>query len=379
MGDPVRTDELRTLFLFLADHDFAGYSPTYERIARHVAASPELLEFVDRAAAPNSRRGRVPVLFHAALHDLALTGTSTPLARLMAGDSSVDAAAAVDLAIAEHGADIVTTMRTRSVQTNEVGRSAAIAAGLATIDTGGRAIALIECGPSAGLNLFVDRWHVELVRDGTVIGTYGPSSSSVQLRCELRGPDAPPLGPLPSIGARTGVDPAPIDASDPVQSRWLRACLWPDLPERSARLEAALAVVALEPPSLVRGDAVTDLAPLVAAADPGLLPVVLSTWAMAYIPADGRASLVAALDAIGTRRDLAMLTLEEPRFTPGIDSVDRFTSAYDDEGDGTPTLLSLRRWREGSVMTTPLAMCHPHGRWMAWSDDGFDHGERDDG
>ena len=366
MSDARPTAELRDLFLFLAEHDFAGYSPTYERIARQMAASPELLRFVDLAAQSNSRRGRVPVLFLAALHDLALSEPDSALGRLLDGDPTVDVSSALEEAIANGGEALITTMHTRSVQTNEVGRSAAIAAGLSSVDTGGRPVALIELGPSAGLNLFVDRWHVDYLRDGTVVTSIGPADSPVRLQCELRGPDTPRLTDLPRIAIRTGVDPSPIDASDPVQARWLRACVWPDLPERSERLAAALRVVGAEPPPLVRGDAVTDLAPLVASIDPGFHPVVLSTWAMAYISAEGRAAVIAGLDAIGTERDLSVLTLEEPRFTEHLGPTEPFVRRYDEEGDGTPTLLGLRDWRGGMVTSTPLAMCHPHVRWMAW-------------
>jgi len=372
--EPDRIDELAALFTFLADTDFAGYSPLYERIARVMAGSPDLLAVVDEAAASNSRRGRVPVLFHATLHDLALRRPNTRLGEVFAGADCSDTELSTLLAttLRTEATAITTTMRTRSVQTNEVGRSAAIAAGLAAIDTGGREIALVELGPSAGLNLFVDRWHIDHVRDGEVTSSSGPSDSTVSMRCELVGPLTPPHRPLPTIALRTGVDPNPIDASDPDESRWLRACVWPDVPDRPQRLAAAIDLVAQDPPELVRGDAVTDLAPLVAGIDAALLPVVVSTWAMAYVSADGRAAIGAALDAIGARRDLDLLTLEEPRFTPGIDDPAIYVDMYRGAGDGTPTLLAHHEWRDGERITTVLALCHPHVRWMRWLDGGDD-------
>lgn len=376
MEEEGRIAELSALFTFLADHDFHGYSPLYERIARHMAGSPDLLGFVDEAASPNSRRGRVPVLFLATVHDEVLRHPDAALSAVFRGADVDDAAFADALAalLAEHRDEIVTTMRTRSVQTNEVGRTAAIAAGLARLAaTGvldGRPLALVELGPSAGLNLFPDRWHVAYVRDGSVVAETGPSGSSVRLTAELRGPLAPTSFALPPIGIRTGVDPSPIDASDPERSRWLRACVWPDVPERPQRLAAALDVVAAAPPPLVRGDAVTDLAPLVATVPGDSFPVVLSTWALAYVAAEGRARVLDALDALGATRDLALLTLEEPRFTPWLDEPDPLVEEYYAAGDGTPTMLGLRVWRDGVATSMPLAMTHPHGRWVRWLDDG---------
>ena len=365
-----RIEELSTLFAFLADHDFRGYSPLYEQIARTMADDRRLLTFVDEAASPNARRGRVPVLFHASLHDLTLTHPELELSRAFTEGAQIDLAAAISDAIDTHGDELIATMRTRSVQTNEVGRSAAIAAGLAAIDTGGRRIALVELGPSAGLNLFVDRWHVEYRRDGAVVATTGPEASTVRLSCELRGPLDPPFGSASPIAMRTGVDPSPIDASDPKQAQWLRACVWPGVPERDERLAAALAVVGLEPPPLVRGDAVADLAPLVASVDPDLFPVVLSTWALAYVSAEGRATIAESLDRIGASRDLALLTLEEPRFTPHIPVTDAEVAAAFQPGDGTPTVLGRRVWHRGHATSTALALCHPHARWMRWIDGG---------
>ena len=369
-----RIEELSGLFRFLAEHDFAGYSPLYERIALTMATDPELLAFVDDAAAPNSRRGRVPVLFHATLHEQAMRHPDELLGRAFVGDPSVDLHAAIGECIALHRDDVVATMRSRSVQTNEVGRSAAIAMGLAAASPDGRGVALIELGPSAGLNLFVDHWHIDYVRDGASIASCGPTDSPVQLACELRGPLEPSATAVPTIAHRTGVDPSPIDASDPDQARWLQACVWPGVPERPQRLAAALSVVALDPPPLVRGDAVTDLAPLVAATDAELLPIVLSTWALAYVSAEGRARVLDELDAIGAERDLAIVTLEEPRFTPWIELPDELVTIYYETGDGTPTVLGLRRWIGGECTSKVLAVCHPHVRWMRWLDDGDDRG-----
>src|SRR6266581_3378859 len=61
---------------------------------------------------------------------------------------------------------------------------------------------------------------------------------------------------IAEVVARVGVDLDPIDVTDADDARWLRACLWPDQPERVARLEAEMALAAAAPPLLLQGDAV---------------------------------------------------------------------------------------------------------------------------
>jgi hypothetical protein len=369
-GDADRLDELAALFVFLADADFRDYSPIYERLARSIGGDRQLLAFIDAAVSPNVRRGRVPVLFLAATHDVALSEPGSDLAAIYRGERDDDPYPALVTLVEQHRDAVVISLRHRSVQTNEVGRSAAIAPAImqavahaATAAGDRRSLALVEIGPSAGLNLFVDRYRITYRRQGLTAADTGPGDSAVQLSCDLRGDRVPPSTPsLPDIVVRTGVDPSPVDITDEAQRRWLRACLWPGQPARAALLDAAIALVEADPPAMVRGDAVTDLASLVRAAPDELLPVVVSTWALAYVNEGGRRRLLASLDDVGAVRDLALITLEEPRFTPWVPTVDVATA----EGDGTRTVLGLRSWNAGSVRNDALAMSHPHARWLQW-------------
>jgi hypothetical protein len=107
--------------------------------------------------------------------------------------------------IAAHIAELHEAL-TVAPQTNEVGRAAALLAGLFDIvaTSGVRRIALLELGASAGLNLLVDRYHFES-RDWR----FGPADSPVQLIGAIEGPVN-----LQSfeIVDRAGCDLHPVDA-----------------------------------------------------------------------------------------------------------------------------------------------------------------------
>jgi len=69
---------------------------------------------------------------------------------------------------------------------------------------------------------------------------------------------------------------------------------------------------------------------------------------------------------------MAFVSLEEPRLTPWLDAPDAREAIHHEAGDGTPTMLGLRVWRNGIGRSTSLAMTHPHGRWVRWLESGTD-------
>ncbi len=373
LTDPRRSPDVEALAarcIVLADDDFAGYSPIYERIARALADDDASLALLLDAAPV----GRTPVLALAAVHDIVLSEPGSPLAAIYAGHSGADPWPPFRELLHARTAEVLLRMRTRSIQTNEVGRSAALLPALAAVRAAAlaagddRPLALVELGPSAGLNLLLDRYAVTYRRDGSVVAVVGDPSSTVQLACEVRGPADPVVDGLPvPIASRVGLDLSPVDVTDPEARRWLSACVWPGVPDRPERLAAAIELARLHPPHLVVGDAVTDLAPLVAGLPDDVLPVVVSTWALAYLGREGRAAVLAALDGVGATRDLALVSAEEPRITPWVPAPPAEVEACGDaDGDGTGTLLGLRTWRGGAAHDEALALCHPHVRWIAW-------------
>ena len=139
------------------------------------------------------------------------------------------------------------------------------------------------------------------------------------------------------------------------------------MPDRPEQLAAAIAVARRDPPRLVAGDAVHDLAARLHAVPPDQLPVVLSTWALAYLDRDGRQAVADAVDTFGRTTDVALLTAEAPQVTPWVPTVtDAIRAAVTDDDTGTVTLIGARQWQGGTPTSTALGFMHPHGRWLGW-------------
>ena len=116
------------IFGYLADRDFRGYSPLYEHLARHIAADQAIPELVTRQC----QRNHAPILFFACVHDLVLRDPDGDLAQAYQAVGNGSDPDQVDLwprfqaVVADQRHEIDEMLRTRHVQTNEVGRSAAL-------------------------------------------------------------------------------------------------------------------------------------------------------------------------------------------------------------------------------------------------------------
>jgi hypothetical protein len=226
-------------------------------------------------------------------------------------------------------------------QTNEVGRSAVLMAGLlAVTDLFRQPVELLELGASAGLNLILDRYSYDLGERGA-----GDPASPLRLVPEWNGPP-PPAGRV-EVARRRGVDLNPLDPRR--DGERLLAFVWPDQQARLAQLETALEIAAADPPTVDRGDAGDWTEARLAEPQPaGLTRIVLHSIAFQYFPERAKARIAAALDQAGTaateKAPLAWLRYEH------------------DEGDERIT-LRLRTWPGEERL---LAHCHPHGSSIRW-------------
>jgi hypothetical protein len=348
-----RARTLAELYRHAGAVDAAGTSPLYERVAVALSESDEALRALEAAPA----RKRHPGLVLAALHDLALAGRAPALAAAFAaGDGDAAAAAAVDTLLRMTDAVVAVAVRRRT-PTDETGRQAVLypAVAEAARRAGADAVGLVDVGRSAGLNLTVDRV-------GTTYGTgqpLGDPSSPVQLSASVVGDRPVPTRAVPEVVARVVVDRDPVDVTDPDDARWVRACLPPDRPDRTARLDAELALAATAPPLLLRGNPVEVLPDAVARVPADALPVVTTTWALSHVPLEDRLRFLHRLDDAAADRAVAWVSVEGVGVAPAIPTLgDRRASGHSTIGVAVVDRSTLR--------AEAVGRCWSQGRVLAW-------------
>ncbi|MEI7592087.1 MAG: DUF2332 domain-containing protein [Actinomycetes bacterium] len=359
------TDNVANLFRWLADSEFRGYSPLYEHLARQIADELWICELITS----HSRSPYAAVLFLDCVRLITLENPDLPLshhyAAIVNGQNPLDPDPwPIFFAFVKERRDqLGTLLESHAIQTNEVGRSAALLPAFELVQREfGRPLGLIEIGCSAGLNLFLDRFRI----DYGDAGSAGPTDSEVRLTCDVRGHLRPPIPDEPlAIASRLGIDIDPIDVTDPTATQWLEACIWIDRPERLSRLRSAIDLARREPPEVLRGNAVELIADAIAAIPDDVVACIDSTWVLAYLSADERSTLHAMLDEFGSRRSLAMVTAEYPGNVPWLpESIPPEPIV----GHKAPTELGLGLWDHGRTEHRGLAWMQPHGQWLYWVD-----------
>jgi hypothetical protein len=197
-------------------------------------------------------------------------------------------------------------------QTNEVGRSAALLAGLFDLvaASGVRRIRLLELGASAGLNLLLDfygfrgtSWH------------FGSVDSKVQFVDPIEGPVQAEQF---MITDRAGCDLHPVDATTAEGQVLLTSFVWPFDLHRHERLSSALSVAAMHP---VRVDkaAASSWLPKALVTNWDGLPVVWHSITQTYWPIEEVMAVESILTNYGAQHRLGEVSLEfDLRDPPGF-------------------------------------------------------------
>ena len=191
------------------------------------------------------------------------------------------------------------------VQTNEVQRCWGLLPAFLTV-ADGAPFDLVELGPSAGLNLYWDRFRYEY---GT--GGWGDRHAPLVLAGSAEGgPPRELLKKEVTVRGRTGIDRRPVDVTTDHGARVLEAFVWADQAERLERVRKAIEVVRADPPRLMEGDYVEILPALLANRDLDVLTVVFHSVSAVYLRADERTRVEETLAREGERGSLAHVSYE---------------------------------------------------------------------
>ena len=229
-------------------------------------------------------------------------------------------------------------------QTNEVGRSAVLLGGFLCVAARfGLPLRMLEIGASAGLNMIWDSYSYGI--DGQ---QWGNPASPVRLEPTWTGP-RPPLNAPIRIAERAGCDVAPLDLASPDARLRLRSYVWPDQPERLARVEGAIGLAAQKQVAVEQADAAAWTVGQLSRPAAGHATVLYHSIMWQYMPPGTQAALRATFEHAG-----AIASAEAPfawlRFEPPA-------------GKGRPE-LRLTCWPRGGE--EHLATAHPHGSEVAW-------------
>lgn len=229
-------------------------------------------------------------------------------------------------------------------QTNEVGRSAVMVGGYFVIAAETKLpLDVCEIGASAGLNLGFDQFHYKLGGK-----TFGDPNSPVKLTPDWHGNPPPELVPL-NVRSRRACDIAPLDIALPETERRLASYIWPDQPERMARLAGAITLARGLNVQVEQESADDFVVRTLRERTPGGVLVIAHTIMWQYMPEPMRNDIERSIREAGavatTDAPLAWLRLE-PR-----DPID-------------PPSLQLTVWPEG--IDRDLAIAHPHGASIKW-------------
>ena len=282
------------------------------------------------------------------LHRLVLDGRAADLRQWypsVGGRWDIGAAWSDIVEVARSHADALRLALEHPPQTNEVGRSAALAGGLLRLTTKyPLPVRLFEIGASAGLNLRAE--HYLYLHAG---GQWGRSDSPVVIGDAWR-------GRLPSrhelrISERTGYDISPIDPTTRDGELTLLSYVWPDMTARLRRLRGAIAIARRVPASIHRSSAADAVATI--RLSPGALTVVWHSATWQYLSKQEGTAVHDGIEALGAQASstapFVHLSMEPQRRHPGAPR---------------EFLVRSRSWPERRDLI--LGGCTPHGPPVTW-------------
>ena len=320
-------------------------SPLYHQFASGIADDPDIVELLNLV----DKEQPLLILFFTAVNFLLLRDQSHPLSQFYPSLTerprpAQDAYPHFRDFCLSHQEELRAMFPLARLQTNEVTRCANLLPAFHLVHTrgGGKPLALIEIGTSAGLNLNWFRYGYTYQNFLVV----GHRDSPVQIHCALQGDHTPDFpGALPEVTHCIGIDLHPLSLNNEADVRWLRAHIWPEETWRYSLLDTAMRLARLHPPRMFAGDACHLLPELLAQMPLEQTVCVFHSFALNQGPKVVRQQIERQLAHASHTRILFQVALEV---------------------DSAPT-LELRTYHGGVLAHLErLACCNVHGERMTW-------------
>lgn len=304
-------DEIGKNFLLEATR-YQLTAPLFGVVARASATDPDILELASQARPGQSQS----VLLFGVVHYLLLKSPQERLARYFGSltdppNAPAEAFPAFREYCLEHREKITELLSWRTVNTNLAEKTICLVPALRYIENlSSEPLTLLELCCSAGLNMLFDEYHYDYGKAGSV----GVVNSPVQLKCRIIGSGQPPVGVMPKVAHRVGVDLVKVDFSDPSEHLWMQAILFPEWNAERDRLKAAVAIRAQRNLRIIQGDALRIVGPLLEEL-PGQLCILMSYchghWSVAAL-----SELHEILCRASQHRDIHRLDVDSPDSEP---------------------------------------------------------------
>jgi hypothetical protein len=235
--------------------------------------------------------------FLGAIHRLVLQGKAPQLAACypsVGGDSNCDDLWSRFHAVVQQHAAVLRELVRRPVQTNEVGRCAALLGGfLEVARCTGLPLRLLEVGAAGGLILRWDQYRYEAEYEG-----WGDPNSPVHISGAF-GEVHPCFDLVPNIVERRGCDASAIDPCTEEGQLTLQSYVWPDQMERFRQLAAAIDVACRVPVHVDQANAADWIEAVLAVGVSGVATVVYHSIVWQYLSNIDRARFKRVMAAAG--------------------------------------------------------------------------------
>ncbi|HVH85312.1 MAG TPA: DUF2332 domain-containing protein [Terriglobales bacterium] len=290
-------------------------SSLYSTLLRH--AAEDVLAQGACCAVLHDRHDDLPgsalaLRFPGAVHRLVLEGKAPQLAVCFpsaGGDSNCNDLWPRFRDVVQHQQGVLRELVHRPVQTNEVGRCAALLGGFLEVIRQTRLpLRLLEVGAAGGLMLRWDQYRYEAGDEG-----WGDSRSPVRITGAFGG-EHPCFDLFAKIVERRGCDASPIDPDTEEGRLTLQSYVWPDQVERFRQLAAAIDVARHVPASVDQGNAPDWIETALGDGVPGVATVVYHSIVWQYLSNVDRARfervVAVAGEAATHKKPLAWLRFE---------------------------------------------------------------------